>query len=1369
MMIMKKLLFTLASLFVSSLVMGQTTTENYIKSTTYRVETNDGEHKTGTTTDLLPDDKIESINYFDGLGRPIQSIAKQAGGQKQDIITPVVYDDFGRQVKDYLPYARSSTSLNYMSSLVPDSSGDITIINSQYLTKYPEDLNTTLPNPFSEKELETSPLNRVLKQAAPGYDWRLSGGNEIEFDYQTNTATEVRLYGVSLSYANNTYTPTLTGGSTYYSAGELYKTITKDENHDGTTSKAHTTEEFKDKQGRVILKRTYGASDINMDGDTNDAGEAIASHDTYYVYDDYGNLSYVLPPKSEPQIAKPDSNELAELCYQYKYDTRNRLVEKKIPGKGWEYIVYNKLDQPVLTQDANLRGNDEWLLTKYDAFGRVAYTGSRDMNYTRLTLQGFADNNNYTQWETRLPSLNTVGDVSMYYSTTAIPSGVTKVYTINYYDDYIDLPTGLATAVTNKHYTVAFSTKTKGLPTVSKVRVLDVTPQKWITTVTYYDDKARPVYVYTHNEYLETTDVIETKLNFTGQVLETTSTHAKTGQTTITTVDAYTYDHAGRLIEQTNNINNAVSNSIVKHNYDELGQLESKFIDNGTADGYNDVSSTITITNNLITKTSGNNTYTGLTTKGGFDADGYVEFITTVEDKTYMVGLSNTDMNSAGKYAIFIRSAGNSVGKYVYIIDSGSSVGRKAYYSAGDVFKVERIGNTINYKKNGVTFYVSSTPSSGRLIGYVSMQHVGGQLKDLVIANNVERIQIIDYTYNIRGWLKSINDVDNLGNDLFAFKINYNTTDTGTGSIPHYNGNISETIWTTANDAVNNPYIYKRAYSYDYDALNRISSASFKIKNPSGYFVASNNVEYNLSGVSYDKNGNILALRRYANHGYYPIDQLTYNYDSGNKLLKVDDYAYSLYRDEGFKGTTNTQDYAYDTNGNLSLDLTKGINYINYNHLNLPTYISVTSGIGGNISYIYDATGVKQKKIVYHHSGGTTATTEYAGNYVYEDSSLKFFNHPEGYIEPKNENDLSQGFNYVYQYKDHLGNVRLSYSDTDGNGSIAASTEILEENNYYPFGLKHKGYNNVVNGTDHKYGFNGKEEQDELGLEWMDYGARNYDAALGRWYSTDNKAEFYFANSPYVYALNTPIQAIDPDGNIVIFINGLGGGGASYWRTYKTEYKHTRVGGRRQVIRKTYETSAFDKGVMRHFSDYNSMYVDGSPDGLTHNISSENRYNDGYANGKELAGSIIESLARDPQGNITETIKIITHSMGGIYAKGFVKAVKEYIKNHKDPRVRKALITLVADFDPFQAASKYGKADPDIFTQHFRNIGNWDLTNAGFLANEEQEGADDETDNENKSSHFISTFQGNIKDLKQGTYVWDKKKQEWTCTNCKKD
>lgn len=181
-------------------------------------------------------------------------------------------------------------------------------------------------------------------------------------------------------------------------------------------------------------------------------------------------------------------------------------------------------------------------------------------------------------------------------------------------------------------------------------------------------------------------------------------------------------------------------------------------------------------------------------------------------------------------------------------------------------------------------------------------------------------------------------------------------------------------------------------------------------------------------------------------------------------------------------------------------------------------------------------TGVKLSKQVIE-SGNGEKFTYYAGNYVYEGSSLKFFNHAEGYV------DAEGGYKYVYQYKDHLGNIRLSYQDVSETST--PSLQVLEENNYYPFGLRHKGYNNVVNGTHHPYTFNGKEEQEELGLNWHDFHARNYDASLGRWFVVDPLAEDpnQIDKSPYNYAVNNPILYNDPDGKCPPWICGALAGG----------------------------------------------------------------------------------------------------------------------------------------------------------------------------------------------------------------------------------
>ncbi len=127
---------------------------------------------------------------------------------------------------------------------------------------------------------------------------------------------------------------------------------------------------------------------------------------------------------------------------------------------------------------------------------------------------------------------------------------------------------------------------------------------------------------------------------------------------------------------------------------------------------------------------------------------------------------------------------------------------------------------------------------------------------------------------------------------------------------------------------------------------------------------------------------------------------------------------------------------------------------------------------------------------------------------------MKFFPIAEGYF------NFETG-KYVYNYTDHLGNTRLSYFK---NGSGA---EIIEESNYYPFGLKHEGYNVLSGNHAYKYKYNGKELQ-ESGM--YDYGARMYMPDLGRWGVHDPLSETTL--QPYSYADNNPIFYNDPTGMI---------------------------------------------------------------------------------------------------------------------------------------------------------------------------------------------------------------------------------------------
>jgi len=259
---------------------------------------------------------------------------------------------------------------------------------------------------------------------------------------------------------------------------------------------------------------------------------------------------------------------------------------------------------------------------------------------------------------------------------------------------------------------------------------------------------------------------------------------------------------------------------------------------------------------------------------------------------------------------------------------------------------------------------------------------------------------------------------------------------------------------------------------------------------------------------------------------------------------------------------------------------------------------------------------------------------------------------------------------------------------------------------YEPFGSLLPGRN--YSSDSYRFGFGGRMKDDEVygstGTSY-DFGARMHDPRVGRWLSLDPLAIKYPDYSPYSFSLNTPIQAKDPDGRVVIFINGNhygDGGTAAYWRQYKTSYKQTRAPqqwmepGSGHYERK--EVYAFDKNVMNALNDHKAIYRDGSFGGFAPFNSSEHedpeaRRKGGFVQGCIDAKDIIKNLARDGQGNIVETIKIVSHSMGGAYAKGYAQALLDYAESNE---IKGVVIAFEADFSPFQASSQKAVERPGM-------------------------------------------------------------------------
>jgi len=364
-----------------------------------------------------------------------------------------------------------------------------------------------------------------------------------------------------------------------------------------------------------------------------------------------------------------------------------------------------------------------------------------------------------------------------------------------------------------------------------------------------------------------------------------------------------------------------------------------------------------------------------------------------------------------------------------------------------------------------------------------------GQLKTKKLANSK---QMIDYSYNIRGWLTSINNPEDLGSDLFGMRLNYQNNEIS-GVQSQYNGNISSIIWNT-----NYAGKVKSAYGYTYDPLNRLTNSDYWTT-VNG--ILSNTSAYEEKSLSYDKNGNIRTLVRTNQSGGIQ-DNLIYTYE-GNRLKNLN------------TGST----FAYDRNGNLTTDGLRGLS-IEYNLINLPKKVSKGTE---NVSYIYSSTGSKVAMLK-----GDIVQNYYAGSFVYKtNKTLDYLLHAEGIIRAT---DVTGGQTLSYEYfiKDHLGNTRVVF---DNAGAVKQVTD------YYAFGKEHTPLP-INNGN--RYLFNGKEQQDAtlngIKFDWYDYGARFYDPALGRWHSVDPHAEKYFSWSPYNYVYDNPINAVDPDGRDGIII-----------------------------------------------------------------------------------------------------------------------------------------------------------------------------------------------------------------------------------------
>jgi uncharacterized protein (TIGR02594 family) len=514
-------------------------------------------YKTNAAVDAAPHPaKKTVIAYLDGLGRPLQQVAQRqsADGAGRDVVQLSQYDRYGRQAKAFLPYVSAGTDGGFR----PDAP-------QEQAAWYQSAVGDAAA--YAQTVFEASPLQRVKEQGAPGADWQPGTGHTVRAGFRTNlTADYVSIFNETGRTA------------AYYAESELAVAEGTDENGNQVLT-------FTDKLGRQVLKRVQLDEAVKLEGYADPVSTPWL--ETYSVYDDYGSLRYMVPPKAVELLKKGKTwAEVQGLLFTYAYDPRGRLAEKKVPGSEKTVYKYDNQDRPVLVQDANLRAKNanSWYYTKYDRAKRPVMEG----------IYTFASGAYQTVDEALLAQTvyheeRNTSSTNHFYTNQAFPTTDTTPLSVTYYDDYANYTAATYTAGLLVGQEAAATANTFGTVTGKKTRVVASTGVSgtWLQQVYFYDALGRLIQARGNNHLYNTAgleDVAATVYDFVGNVTSTQSTVKSSATSSLTVENVLEYEaNSGltRRVKQRNKLNGGAWDKegyqlVADYTYDGLGRLLDK-------------------------------------------------------------------------------------------------------------------------------------------------------------------------------------------------------------------------------------------------------------------------------------------------------------------------------------------------------------------------------------------------------------------------------------------------------------------------------------------------------------------------------------------------------------------------------------------------------------------------------------------------------------------------------------------------------------------------------------------------------------------------------------------------------------------------
>ena len=471
----KKLLI---AYFAAMSALVQTAAQNYVMTETF-IDSNNN--------------SIAAIDYYDGLGRPVQSVVTGSNTSTGYEYRLQSYDYVDRIAKQFItaygngtPEFKDSANLSWLYSDVDKS------------TRYQYD-----------------GLGRVTTKRGPGNLWR-NGNHYNQTAYRINSVGEVRLFSISGNSLKQT-------NNASHAQGTLTKDVYDDEN-------GNEMRVYKDLYDRVVLERRINDN---------------TAYDTYYVYDNLGNLRYVLPPMATDNLPTSGTwtmatSALKKYAYYYEYDSRGRCTKKQMPGCDYITMTYDNNDRLVASQDGNQRNASPVTSTyyEYDALGRQIVMGTKTAAGVKTPLlEAFYDDYTF------ISSLSSTDQVKMAFNPVA-----------GYHSSYAGA---------------------KGLQTGTRIHLLNTPAVSYVTAI-YYDLLGNVIQSRSTNNK-NGTDVDYIQYNeYTGKQMNRRHVHSPSGQTEYTETYSYTYDYADRLLNVKHKLNSNAQVTLCAYTYDELGRVKTR-------------------------------------------------------------------------------------------------------------------------------------------------------------------------------------------------------------------------------------------------------------------------------------------------------------------------------------------------------------------------------------------------------------------------------------------------------------------------------------------------------------------------------------------------------------------------------------------------------------------------------------------------------------------------------------------------------------------------------------------------------------------------------------------------------------------------